>query len=99
MTNKIYKFTNDSYWSSNGCSCCDADYFTCYNSDDIDWRLGSSYNHEDCYVKAIFTNLGIDSLTDDDEESYYCMSLTGLKRICGEMGITVEIEGDDCCEG
>lgn len=45
--NKHFTFYEDSYYSSNGCDCCEPTQMFYYNSDDTDARLGSAHSEED----------------------------------------------------
>lgn len=87
---KIYTFTNDSYWFSNGCDCCDDMLMESYNSDDTCCNFGSAYSEEDCYIQAICTEIGYkywEDVPDDLRE----MSYDQLKNIADSMEIEVRI--------
>lgn len=87
---KTYTFTNDSYWFSNGCDCCEDLLMESYNSDQTCCNFGSAYSEEDCYLQAIATEKGWEyweDVPDDLRE----MSYTELKKLATEMGIEVRI--------
>ena len=89
---KTYKFTNDSYFDSPGCSCCNSYLVEVYNSDDTDCNLGSAHNYESCYVQAIITSLGGQSVVSDEMlEELWCMDIKDLKSMCKDLNIKVEI--------
>ena len=88
---KKYLFTDDSYWDSPGCSCCDSYLVEVYNSNDTDCNLGSAHNREDCYIQAIMTELGTEEVTDEHREGLYSMNLKELKEIAKDLNIKVEI--------
>lgn len=86
-----YTFTNDTYWDSRGCDCCEDTEMTCFNSEDTDIRLGSASSVEDCYAQAIITELSCDLVSDDYKDHLYQMSLRSLKDTAKGLGIKVEI--------
>ena len=89
---KTYKFTNDSYFDSPGCSCCDSYLVDVYNSDDTDRNLGSAHSYEDCYVHAIVSSLGGRSVVPDELMTELCqMSMDNLKSMCKDLNICVRI--------
>ncbi|UZS00880.1 hypothetical protein [Pseudomonas phage vB_PsaM_M1] len=89
---KCYLFTNDSYYESRGCSCCESYLFEVYNSDETNCNLGSAYNRAHCYLQAIATESGIE-YWEDVADKYREMEYTELKKLATEMGIKVEIIG------
>lgn len=55
---KTYYFIDDSYYASNGCSCCEPDYMHCFNIDteehpDFDLTLGSAHSEEDMMEQVL----------------------------------------------
>lgn len=88
---KKYLFTNDSYFDSPWCSCC-AYLVELYNSDDTDCNLGSAHSYEECYVQAIVSSLGGQSVVSDEMlEELWCMDIKDLKSMCKDLCIRVEI--------
>jgi hypothetical protein len=88
---KKYLFTNDSYYDSPGCSCCDSYLVEVYNSNDTDCNLGSAHSYEHCYYQAILTELGVESVTESYQESLYCAHISDLKEIAKDLNIKVRI--------
>lgn len=89
---KTYTFWDDSWWDSNGCSCCPDTLMECYNSYDTDGRLGSAHSKEWCYVHSIITEIGWEIIPEDYEEKLWEMSVDELKVEAANLNITVEIE-------
>lgn len=91
---KKFKFTNDSWWDSPGCSCCEASLMEAYNSEDTDPSLGTAHYRLECYIQAIITVLlkRNDSCY-FDPEALYLMEEDEIKDLCASMGIEVEING------
>jgi|SRR5690554_5341822 len=55
---KVYYFMDDSFYASNGCSCCEPDYMECFNIDtrkhpDFDLTLGSAHSEEDMMEQVL----------------------------------------------
>jgi|SRR5690554_816204 len=55
---KTYYFIDDSFYSSNGCDCCEPDYMPCFNIDteehpDFDLTLGSAHSEEDMMEQVL----------------------------------------------
>lgn len=88
---KKYLFTNDSYYDSPGCSCCDSYLVEVYNSDQTDCNLGSAHDYESCYYHAILTELGVDNVTEEHREGLYCMNLKELKQVAKDLKVKVEV--------
>lgn len=86
-----FTFTDDSYYFSNGCDCCDDTFMESYNSDDTEPSLGSAHSTEDCYAQALITFKGYENLSDDHMSEIYQMSLDELKADCKQYRIMVEI--------
>jgi hypothetical protein len=67
MTKRKFKIVEDSYWTDNGCSCCEADKWTYYRVYEISsggtekevHTNGSCHDLEEAY-HGILTHLGID---------------------------------------
>ena len=93
MNNKYFYFKNDSYWTDNGCDCCEADYFECYNSEQTHWMFGSAESEEGCYAMAILTYLGVDDMSNVWEHIIWQMHIGELESYAKALGIVVEIEG------
>ena len=89
---KTYRFYDDGYWDSRGCSCCPAVFVDVYNSDDTDPNLGSAHSVEDCYVQSILTREVEIGIPYDEAKEYYYMELDSLKILAYAMGIDVIIE-------
>ena len=89
---KTYTFTNDSLTYS-VCDCCPpTEMMECYNSDDTDCNLGSAHSYESCYVQAIITSLGGQSVVSDEMlEELWCMDIKDLKSMCKDLNIKVKI--------
>lgn len=93
---KTYIFTDDGYWSSNGCSCCDDIYMESFNSEDVMQGLGSAHCEEDCYIQAIITEKeknGI-MISSTYEEALYEMDMNTIQQVAKELGIEVVIENE-----
>ena len=89
---KTYTFTNDTYWFSNGCYCCEDLEMPTFNSDDTDCNLGSAHSYEECYVQSIISSLGGQSVVPDEMlEELWCMDIRGLKSIAEDLNICVNI--------
>lgn len=87
---KNYVFTDDSWWFSNGCSCCEDYLMESYNSDQTCGNFGSASSEEDCYLQAIATEKGWE-YWEDVPDNYREMSYSELEKLAYEMGIVVEI--------
>ena len=88
---KEYLFTDDSYWASNGCDCCEDTFLEAYNSEDVDHSLGSASSIEDCYVQAIVTETGSFCIGSTMHEILRGKSLAELKDLARLMKIEVSI--------
>lgn len=89
--NKFY-FTDDSYWYSQGCSCCVATLMEAYNSEDTDPSLGTAQDKLDCYIQAIITvMIKRNPFCNFDPEALYLLEEVELEALCKAMGIEVEI--------
>lgn len=94
MTAKIYQFTDDSYYTSNGCDCCEDDYWECYNSEDVLCRLGSASSEDECYFHVYITEF-----PDNEEWLYEKIDkdhVGALKYVLDSLnaiGVEVKIEG------
>ena len=86
-----FTFFDDSYYYSNGCSCCEGSWVEAYNSSDTDCNLGTAHSEEDCYIYSIITELGRATISDEYEDDLYQMELTELKQVATVLGIEVEI--------
>lgn len=88
---KTYTFTNGS-WIDSACDYCPPTEMEYYTSDDTDCNLGSAHSYEDCYVQAIVTSLGGQSVVSDKMlEELWCMDIKGLKSIASDLNIKVKI--------
>lgn len=95
---KTYYFIDDSYFSSNGCDCCEPDYMPCYNIDteehpDFDLTLGSAHSEEGM-MEQIMIHEGL-----LDPQWYLdCESDEGLDEYVRDMfrryGFKIIIEND-----
>lgn len=69
---KTFYFYDDTWWDSNGCSCCDDVEMTCYNISEADHPTfagqGSAHSKEDCLKQVLFY-LGL--IEEDHEETYF----------------------------
>lgn len=94
MTGKIiYQYTDDSWWSSNGCDCCDADYMECYNA--VGWEQnGSAHDLHKLYSDVLFDYLCRDEEVDLMEvplyNPYKYLTLDELVTVLDRLGIVVE---------
>ena len=92
MLMKKYIFTNDTWWDNPACDCCAPTEMEVYNSDDTDCNLGSAHSYESCYVQAIITSLGGQSVVSDEMlEELWCMDIKDLKSMCKDLNIKVKI--------
>ena len=88
---KTYTFTDDS-WIDSICDCCAPTEMEVYNSDNTDCNLGSAHSYESCYVHAIITSLGGQSVVSDEMlEELWCMDIKDLKSMCKDLNIKVKI--------
>ena len=90
---KRFYFTDDSWWDSPGCSCCEASLMEAYNSEDTDPSLGTAHSELDCYIHAIITVLTERHSCDFDPEVLYLLEEGEIKALCDAIGIGVEIDG------
>lgn len=86
---KTYKFTDDSYYESPGCSCCDSYCVNVFNSDDTSPNLGSAHSEEECYIQAIATESGWE-FWEDVPDDLHELTYNELKKVANDMGIVVE---------
>lgn len=90
---KKYYFTDDSWWDSPGCSCCEASLMEAYNSDDTYNPLGSAHSIAECYVQAVTTELLLrHPLYEFDADVLYLLEECEIKALCKSMDIEVEVE-------
>lgn len=90
---KKYYFTDDSWWDSSGCSCCEATLMEAYNSEDTDPSLGSSHSIAECYVQAVATELLLrHPRYEFDIDVLHLLEECEIKALCRSMNIEVEIE-------
>ena len=87
---KVFTFTDDSYWASNGCDCCEEILMPSYNCDQVSGNFGSAHSEEDCYLHSIATTLGYWYYEDIPSE-YREMDYDELKFFAENMGLKVEI--------
>ena len=88
---KTYTFTDNS-WTYSVCDCCPPTEMECYTSDNTDCNLGSAHSYESCYVQAIITSLGGQSVVSDEMlEELWCMDIKGLKSMTRDLNIKVKI--------
>ena len=87
----LFKFWDDSYYDSRGCSCCEGTWMEAYNSVQTDSRLGTAHSLEDCYFQSILTTLGLDNVDEQYSEELYCMSLDEVKEAAKALGIKVKV--------
>ena len=90
---KKYTFTDDSYYESPGCSCCDDYLVESFNSSQTSPNLGSASDEGECYLQSIATEKGW-LLWESIPDQYREMGYSELKRIAEGMGIVVEIQGE-----
>lgn len=88
---KTYTFTDDSYWFSNGCDCCDDVLMESFNCDETSCNFGSAYSETDCYLQAIATEAGYECW-EEIPEKYREMRHTELKKVAKDMQIKVEFQ-------
>jgi len=89
---KFY-FTNDSWWDSPGCSCCEPTLMEAYNSEDTDPSLGTAHSELDCYIQAIASVLIKRGGYYVDSCALYLLTEDEVYSLCKVMGIEVEIHG------
>ena len=88
---KTYTFTDDS-WIDSVCDCCAPTEMEVYNSDDTDCNLGSAHSYEECYVHAIVSSLGGQSVVSDEMlEELWCMDIKALKNMAADLNIKVKV--------
>lgn len=91
---KKFHFTDDSWWDSPGCSCCEASLMEAYNSEDTDPSLGTAHYKLECYIQAILTVLRKRNHSCYfDPEALYLMEEEEINALCKAMEIEVEIYG------
>ena len=86
------EFTNDSWWSSNGCDCCEPDYMECYNVIPINERcagLWSAHSKGACYEQAFYIS-GLWSEEMFNKESGW-HTLPQLRKLAKEHNLEVVI--------
>ena len=92
---KTYYFIDDSFFASNGCSCCEPDYMPCFNIDteehpDFDILLGSAHSDEDMMEQVLIQEGLIDPywyfVYDGDDEAEY------IRNTFREHGFKIVIE-------
>ena len=88
---KKYLFTNDSWLDNPVCDCCEDTLIEGYNSDDVDYSLGSAGSIEDCYVQAIVTEIGSFCVGSTMHEMLRGKSLDELEDLAKLMEIEVVI--------
>lgn len=87
-----FTFTDDSWWDSPGCSCCEASLMEAYNSEDTDPSLGTAHYRLECYIQAVITVLlERNQSCYFDPEALYLMEEGEIKALCEIMKIEVEI--------
>lgn len=90
---KTYYFTDDSYWDSPGCSCCEPCLMECYNCENTDPNMGSASSEDGCYVQAIVTELGGYHIVPQELlDELYEKDYNDLKQMADDLGIEVRIE-------
>lgn len=83
---KHYTFTDDSYWSSNGCDCCEDDHMEAYNCDDNDFCGMGTAHSEECIYRSIAIVCGV---IDDDIDD---IDIDFVKSELNKYQITFSIE-------
>lgn len=90
---KKFYFTDDSWWDSPGCSCCEASLMEAYNSEDTAPSLGTAHSKLECYIQAIITVLLDRNYSCSfDSEAFYLMEEGEIEALCAVLGIEVEVE-------
>ena len=90
-----YNFSDDSYWFSSGCDCCEGTFMEAYNCEHTDSMLGTAHSVEDCYIQAIITEEGALNIPFDEARELWNMELDALKVLASAYGIEVIIEFDE----
>lgn len=91
---KRFCFIGNSWWDSQGCSCCEATLMEAYNSGDTDPSLGTAHSKLECYIQAISTVIiKRNHSYDFDPEVLYWLEEVEIESLCKAMGIEVEIHG------
>lgn len=89
---KKFYFKDDSYWYSQGCSCCEATLMEAYNSEDTDPSLGTAQDKVDCHIQAILTvMIKRNPFCNFDPEALYLLEEGEVEALCKAMKIEVEI--------
>lgn len=86
---KVYEYNDDSYYSSNGCDCCEPDYMECYNLINVDGYNYSCHTIDDCYRQCLELKGII------DEELGFDYSEVDFQLMCQVYGIKVIVHTDE----
>lgn len=86
MEQKTITFYDESYYTSNGCSCCEPQFWECWNTDNP--LSGSCHSREDCYISAMeYFGYPIVEMTEGD---CYNWSEDELESIAREWGVVLD---------
>lgn len=89
-----YYFTDDSYYTRNGCDCCEDEFWECYNSENTLARLGSASSEDECYFYTYITEFPY-----NEERLYekigkdYTEALRYVLNSLRSVGVEVIVEG------
>lgn len=84
-----YVFYDESGMQGTGCDCCEDFYVEEYYCSDTECQYSHSFI--ECYVSAITTEIGVDNISDEYEESLWNMSIEELKNEASKIGVAVEV--------
>lgn len=86
---KTYEFVEESWYASNGCSCCEPVLMECYNILGDYYTNGSAHSVEDCYRLV----LELEGVIDEDLDFDY--NDVDFELMCQTYGIKVTIHYDE----
>ena len=86
---KTITFYKETYWTDNGCSCCEPDEWIVWNTHPEEHPVnGSSDSREGCYISALdYFGYPLREMTDEDCWEY---SEDELESIAREYGILLD---------
>lgn len=91
---KEYLFKKDSYWTSNGCDCCEADETVFYVCTSHPGEIDNGLSEEECTMDAILHSSGSRQSDWSLLEMLYDLDIVELNRLAKDLGVTVTIT--DC---
>lgn len=90
---KIYIFSDDSYYDNPGCSCCESTLVEAFNCPDVSYHHGTAGAVYECYYQVIVDQFP--DLTDDEVDMFRTMSTMNLLMVLYYMNIKVAVEYAD----